>query len=47
MFAHMGLTPEARKNVSMNFYTSGHMLSVHRPSLPAPREGLRGSSRRR
>ena len=39
-FAHMGLTPEARQNVSMSFYEAGHMMYVHRPSLLALREAL-------
>ncbi|MFO7543861.1 MAG: peptidase S10, partial [Trueperaceae bacterium] len=39
-FAHMGLTPEARKNVSMSFYEAGHMMYVHRPSLLVLREAL-------
>lgn len=41
-FAHMGLTPEARQNVSMSFYEAGHMMYVHRPSLLALREALAG-----
>ncbi len=32
-FSHMGLEPEIRKNVSMEYYEAGHMMYVHRPSL--------------
>lgn len=32
-FSHMGLDPEVRENVRMEFYEAGHMMYVHRPSL--------------
>lgn len=39
-FAHMGLTPEQRQQVSMSFYEAGHMMYVHRPSLLKLRDEL-------
>src|SRR5690606_19188648 len=39
-FAHMGLTPEQRENVSMSFYQAGHMMYVQRESLLKLREEL-------
>jgi len=39
-FAHMGLTPEQRENVSMSFYEAGHMMYVHRESLLRLRDEL-------
>ena len=39
-FAHMGLPPEQRDNVSMSFYEAGHMMYVHRQSLLHMREEL-------
>lgn len=39
-FSHMGLSKEARANVSMSYYEAGHMMYVHRPSLLALREAL-------
>lgn len=39
-FAHMGLTPEQRQQVSMSFYEAGHMMYVHRPSLLKMRDEL-------
>ena len=32
-FSHMGLDPEVRKNVRMEYYEAGHMMYVHKPSL--------------
>ena len=32
-FSHMGLDPEIRKNVRMEYYEAGHMMYVHKPSL--------------
>ncbi len=32
-FSHMGLDPEVRANVSMEYYEAGHMMYVHRKSL--------------
>ncbi len=32
-FSHMGLDPEVRKNVIMEYYEAGHMMYVHRESL--------------
>jgi len=34
-FSHMGLDPEVRKNVRMEYYEAGHMMYVHQPSLEA------------
>jgi carboxypeptidase C (cathepsin A) len=31
--SHMGLDPEVRKNVRLEYYEAGHMMYVHRPSL--------------
>lgn len=31
-FAHLGLAPALRKNVSLTYYESGHMMYVHGPS---------------
>jgi carboxypeptidase C (cathepsin A) len=32
-FSHMGLDPELRPNVRMEYYEAGHMMYVHLPSL--------------
>ena len=32
-FSHMGLDPEVRPNVSMEYYEAGHMMYVHLDSL--------------
>jgi len=32
-FSHMGLDPEVRKNVKLEYYDAGHMMYVHVPSL--------------
>lgn len=32
-FSHMGLDPEVKKRVQMEYYEAGHMMYVHRPSL--------------
>ncbi len=32
-FSHMGLDPEVRKNVTMEYYEAGHMMYIHVPSL--------------
>lgn len=32
-FSHMGLDPEIRPNVEMEYYEAGHMMYVHAPSL--------------
>jgi carboxypeptidase C (cathepsin A) len=32
-FSHMGLDPEIRANVRMEYYEAGHMMYVHLPSL--------------
>ena len=32
-FSHMGLDPEVRGNVRMEYYEAGHMMYVHQPSL--------------
>jgi carboxypeptidase C (cathepsin A) len=34
-FSHMGLDPEVRANVRMEYYEAGHMMYVHKPSLDA------------
>jgi carboxypeptidase C (cathepsin A) len=34
-FSHMGLDPEIRRNVRMEYYEAGHMMYVHKPSLEA------------
>ena len=34
-FSHMGLDPEVRDNVRMEYYEAGHMMYVHQPSLEA------------
>jgi len=34
-FAHMGLDPEVRDNVRMEYYEAGHMMYVHQESLEA------------
>lgn len=40
-FSHMGLDPEVRKNVNMEYYEAGHMMYVHKPSLEKLAEDLR------
>jgi carboxypeptidase C (cathepsin A) len=32
-FSHMGLDPEVRGNVTMDFFDAGHMMYIHQPSL--------------
>jgi carboxypeptidase C (cathepsin A) len=34
-FSHMGLDPEVRENIRMEYYEAGHMMYVHKPSLEA------------
>lgn len=34
-FSHMGLDPEIRANVRMEYYEAGHMMYMHKPSLEA------------
>jgi carboxypeptidase C (cathepsin A) len=34
-FSHMGLDPEVRPKVRMEYYEAGHMMYVHKPSLEA------------
>jgi carboxypeptidase C (cathepsin A) len=41
-FSHMGLDPEVRKNVQMEYYEAGHMMYVHKPSLEKLAEDMRG-----
>jgi carboxypeptidase C (cathepsin A) len=47
-FARLGLDPEVRKNVSMDYFEAGHMMYIHRPSHLKLRrdlvEFIRGSS---
>ncbi|MEA1904234.1 MAG: peptidase S10 [Actinomycetota bacterium] len=40
-FAHMGLDPEVRENVRMEYYEAGHMMYLHKPSLEALAAHLR------
>ncbi len=37
---HLGLDPEMRKNVSMGYYESGHMMYIHQPSLAKLKDDL-------
>ncbi len=37
---HLGLDPETRKNVSMGYYESGHMMYIHQPSLAKLKDDL-------
>ena len=32
-FNHLGLDPELRSHVTMDYYNAGHMLYIHTPSL--------------
>lgn len=34
-FSHMGLDPEVRENIRMEYYEAGHMMYVHKQSLEA------------
>ena len=40
-FSHMGLDPEVRENIRMEYYEAGHMMYVHKPSLEALARHLR------
>ena len=40
-FSHMGLDPEIRQNVRMEYYEAGHMMYVHRESLEKLASDLR------
>ena len=40
-FSHMGLDPEVRENVRMEYYEAGHMMYVHRESLEKLASDLR------
>lgn len=40
-FSHMGLDPEVRQNVQMEYYEAGHMMYVHKPSLETLASDLR------
>ncbi len=40
-FSHMGLDPEVRSNVQMEYYEAGHMMYVHLPSLEKLASDLR------
>jgi carboxypeptidase C (cathepsin A) len=40
-FSHMGLDPEVRSNVTMEYYEAGHMMYVHEKSLAAMAKHLR------
>ena len=37
---HLNLGPELRKNISMDYYESGHMMYIHIPSLKAFKDDL-------
>jgi carboxypeptidase C (cathepsin A) len=37
---HLGLDAETRKNVSMGYYESGHMMYIHQPSLAKLKDDL-------
>jgi carboxypeptidase C (cathepsin A) len=39
-FAHLGLEPELRKNISFGYYEAGHMMYIHLPSLAKLRDEL-------
>ena len=39
-FDHMGLDPKLRKNITMDYYESGHMMYIHIPSLKAFKQDL-------
>ena len=39
-FSHMGLDPDLRSHVSMDFFDAGHMMYIHRPSLEKVRTDL-------
>lgn len=41
-FSHMGLDPEIRSNVQMEYYEAGHMMYVHLPSLEKLATDMRG-----
>lgn len=38
--AHMGLTPELRRNISFKYYQSGHMIYLSQPALGAMKDDL-------
>ena len=40
-FSHLGLDPEVRENVRMEYYEAGHMMYVHRESLEKLASDLR------
>jgi carboxypeptidase C (cathepsin A) len=40
-FSHMGLDPEVRKNVQMEYYEAGHMMYVHKASLSKLADDMR------
>lgn len=40
-FSHMGLDPEVRDNVQMEYYEAGHMMYIHQPSLEKMSTDLR------
>jgi carboxypeptidase C (cathepsin A) len=39
-FDHLGLDEELRKNISMEYYESGHMMYIHMPSLKQMKDDL-------
>lgn len=39
---HLGLTPEARNNIIMEYYEAGHMMYTHMPSLKKFKEDVGG-----
>lgn len=46
-FARMGLDPEVRKNVSMDFYAGGHMMYIDRTAHGQLKKGVAGFIRAR
>jgi carboxypeptidase C (cathepsin A) len=41
-FNHLGLDPDLQGNISMGYYTAGHMMYIHIPSLAQLKADLRG-----
>lgn len=39
-FSHLGLDPSLLKNIEMSYYTAGHMMYIHQPSLERMKEVL-------
>jgi carboxypeptidase C (cathepsin A) len=45
-FSHMGLDPDVRPNVQLEYYEAGHMMYVHKPSLDKLADDMREFVRR-